>query len=365
MDYLDFDIEDFAADDFFVKWVLEPDPGTSRFWEDFIIKHPSVEFKIEKARALLLNIRKAEQTAANTSQIDAIWSRIDAGIFSVKENVKRPFPFYKIAASIALFVLVSAGIWLRFAGRPIHENEIATSSTGQDLFIEELNTTGALLKIHLSDGSTVSLENNSRLRYRKDFSNQLNREVYLIGEGFFDIAKNPRQPFLVYANEIVTKVLGTSFRIKAYETDPSVTVSVKEGKVSVSSNSSKKTSALKADTIQSEVNGVVLSSNQQVIYLRNEDSFERSLVEKPEIISEKSLRADFKFENEPIKNVFDVLEVAYGVEIIFDNEVMQNCYLTAPLGNEPLFEKLKIICRTIGATYEIMDAKIVVSSKGC
>ena len=44
---------------------------------------------------------------------------------------------------------------------------------------------------------------------------------------------------------------------------------------------------------------------------------------------------------------------------------MKNCFLTVPLGSEPLFQKLKVICRTIGASYEIIDARIVVSSTGC
>jgi transmembrane sensor len=44
---------------------------------------------------------------------------------------------------------------------------------------------------------------------------------------------------------------------------------------------------------------------------------------------------------------------------------MKNCFLTVPLASEPLFEKLKVICRTVGANYEIIDAKVVITSAGC
>jgi len=63
--------------------------------------------------------------------------------------------------------------------------------------------------------------------------------------------------------------------------------------------------------------------------------------------------------------VFNALTNAYGIEIIYDADVMKNCYLTASLDDEPLFEKLNMICRTLDAQYEQMDGKLIISSKGC
>ena len=56
------------------------------------------------------------------------------------------------------------------------------------------------------------------------------------GKAFFDIARDTSQPFVVYANETITKVLGTSFTIKAFEGEKDVEVSVKTGKVAVYAN---------------------------------------------------------------------------------------------------------------------------------
>ena len=95
--------------------------------------------------------------------------------------------------------------------------------------------------------------------------------------------KDPQQPFFVYANEVVTKVLGTSFRVKAYDEGKDVMVSVREGKVSVYSE---KNQSAKQNIIESEVNGVVLMQNQQVLYKRTDDSFNKTLIETPAIVKE-------------------------------------------------------------------------------
>jgi hypothetical protein len=60
-----------------------------------------------------------------------------------------------------------------------------------------------------------------------------------------------------------------------------------------------------------------------------------------------------------------LLEDAYGVDIVFDEEVFKGCSLTVGLEDEDLFEKLKIICKTIGATYQVIDSQIVINGRGC
>jgi len=366
MKYLNFSVEDFAADDFFIKWVIGNDFEAGRFWEEYRLQNPQKAHAIDNARILLLNLRRAEQTSQASLPIARMWRNIETQINDRHGKEKQPSTVFipvRLAATIALIVVILTaggyGIAWKIREQTATPEQLLTQSED---FIEELNTTGGVLKIHLNDGSVVSLENNSRLKYRKDYASQPERKVYLTGEGYFDIAKNPHKPFFVYANEVVTKVLGTSFRIKAYHQDKHVTVSVRHGKVSVFSA---KEPRRNSTTPKPEINGVILTPNQQVIYQRSNDSFEKALVEKPEVIDTNIQKANFLFDNEPIGNVFHTLEKAYGVEIIFEDVVMQNCFLTAPLGNEPLFEKLKIICKTIGANYELIDAKIVITSKGC
>ena len=209
----------------------------------------------------------------------------------------------------------------------------------------------------MPDGSKVLLEPNSRLSYNPTFEGEL-REVYLSGEAFFDVKKNPKKPFFVYANSLVTKVLGTIFSVKAYAKDKQVFVKVKTGKVSVYQNK------LNSNN-DPEINGIVLTPNQQVIFGKSEEKFIKSLVEKPIILLTSQELINFSFKNVPIEQIFLALEKAYGVDIIYDKESMLACRLTTSLTTETLFEKLDIICDGVEATYKVVDAQIIITSNGC
>ena len=67
----------------------------------------------------------------------------------------------------------------------------------------------------------------------------------------------------------------------------------------------------------------------------------------------------------PIVKVLGQLETAFGVKIIYDADILTQCNLTASLSEEPLFDKIAIICETIQARYEIADGQIVIYAKGC
>lgn len=365
MDYSNFDVEDFAADDWFLKWVIDADPGATVFWEDYRRKDPERTVKIDQARAFVLSLYEAEKTPDNPHRAKKLWRSINTEVtlLSLEKRASPRFGFLRVAASVSIVIMFLAAAWYGIKGREAFsaDDPVAKADTYKD-FIEKINNTGGVIEVRLSDGSIVRMEKNTRLQYRPDYQGEPYREVYLSGEAFFEIAKNPHQPFLVYASDVVTRVLGTSFRVKACADEQNVLVAVKEGKVSVySAKDQKKSRHIR----KAEVKGVVLTSNQQVFYRGAEDSFNKTLVEAPEVVNGNAGQFGFAFEDTPVKDVFNLLEKAYGVELIFDEEVLQNCYLTVPLGEEPLFEKLTIICRTIGATYELIDAKIIISSKGC
>ena len=363
MDYTQYSIEDLASDDTFIQWAKQNNRVSEEFWETFIAAHPRLKVKIFQARTLVLNLGKAENLQHSEEQIDAMWkgieNRFDQVTGTSGSEVKPGFRFSVAIAAMVSLLLISV-VWYVSDGKNDQRSDsLAGQQTVGPLFIEKVNTSGNVLLVHLSDGTTVALENNSRLKYRKHYQGAALREVYLKGEAFFQVAKSPTQPFLVHSNEVVTRVLGTSFRVKAPDGQGEVTVSVKTGKVSVYTLG-------KGDAgEESQKNAVILLPNQQATYMRDHESFGKGLIAEPEIILPSLNEADFTFDDTPIAEVFEVLENAYGIDIIFDEEVMNNCFITAPLGSEPLFEKLKIICRAIGARYETIDAKVVVTSAGC
>jgi len=92
----------------------------------------------------------------------------------------------------------------------------------------------------------------------------------------------------------------------------------------------------------------------------------KALIQRPALQDLGSAQfLSFEFDDAPLSSVLQLLEQAYGVDIVYDEELMASCKLTASLADEPLFEKIKLICLSIDAEYEIIDAQIVLSSKGC
>ena len=129
----------------------------------------------------------------------------------------------KIAA--AILVLLTTGAILLFVAKPsVNQSDIVTySQKGTDA--------GQRLELKLSDGSVVFLNANSALKYPDKFTGE-RREVFLEGEAFFQVAKDPAHPFIIHTNSVDTRVLGTSFNVNA-KADSTI-VSVVTGKVQVS-----------------------------------------------------------------------------------------------------------------------------------
>ncbi|MGL4292572.1 MAG: FecR family protein [Bacteroidales bacterium] len=89
---------------------------------------------------------------------------------------------------------------------------------------------GEKASVMLADGTTVWLNSNSSISYPGKFSWR-KREITLRGEAFFQVSKSKHHPFIVKTEQVDVKVLGTSFNVRAYESDSLVEVQVTEGKV--------------------------------------------------------------------------------------------------------------------------------------
>jgi transmembrane sensor len=345
--YNQFHVEDFVQDPYFRQWVLGELPKNDSFWDIWVQANPEKKEVLDEARTLIIALQIEESPLATHE----IQYKIEQ-IFEATTQ-KRAMPFYQnrwFRAAAMLVLVSSASLWIyRNLKSPLQPVVISTQTE---------NESPKPMTIALSDGSKVTVEHGSKLRVDKNFG-KTNRTVYLVGEAFFEVERNPEKPFLVVTDNLVTKVLGTSFRIKAYQKDPNISVSVRTGKVTVF-----KQNADSGITIPAEQ--MVLMPNQQAVFLKSEAKLVKTLVEKPVLLVNNTAETKlFEFEETPITSVFSTLEKAYGVKIDFDAELLKNCNLTASLANEPLYEKLDLICETIEAHYEIADGQVVVFAKGC
>ncbi len=351
-----YDFKALAEDPSFRNWVLYPDPANTLFWETWLAENPEMHKTVHMARNFLTGLQETNTDLEEYDLEEITDSIIRSG--SPKYGFGAFREFLRVAAA---FIILAASFFLlyRYGSLKQQKEEYADLNSGEDL-IEYRNDSQDTKNIVLSDGSKIILYPKSRIRYPHVFSDSL-RKIFLSGQAFFDIEKNPQRPFWVYTKYLSTQVLGTSFMISAFENTADVKVEVKTGKVSVYTRRDLKNSSDRHSGPQA---GMILTPNQQVTFSKKEARLVKSIVQKPEqIITLK--KEEFRFEETPVSVVFTILEKAYGIPIIFDAQHMTDCYLTASLEEEDLYQKLDMICRVTRSYYEIVDAQIVIHSRGC
>lgn len=227
-----------------------------------------------------------------------------------------------------------------------------------------VNNTDKAVQLPLEDGSRITLQPSAAITYPVRFAGD-RREVLLEGDAFFDIARNPDKPFLVYHGNLVTRVLGTSFYIRYDKNQHEAEVEVTHGKVEVYENTDIKKSITKS-------NGVIITPNQKVTYTESKQLFSTSLVDNPIPIhhsdSADSLKAvanQYNLDNASLSSITRLLQDNYGIEIEMENEKLTHCLFTGDLSNYSLYDKLDIICKAIGGSYEIKGTKILIKGQGC
>jgi transmembrane sensor len=355
---------DFITDESFQRWVREKKDLSN--WDEWTLENTERAKLVEEARQWILAMRVEEESVSNQETQEALfltWSKIRKSNSSSRITRLFQANFYRAAAAVLLIGLVTAGIYTKFSFSETNItalNQFVVQEHSNGL-IEQINNTDKPQLITLSDASSILLQPKSKLSYPMNFKGN-DRKVYLSGEAFFEISKDANKPFMVYANETVTKVFGTSFRIVAYSNQPRVEVLVRTGKVKVSGIQKSKSNAS---------NEVTLYPNQAARFERKNQVFEKILdltQDESLLQSAKSIeRLNFEFQDIPVSQIFATIEQAYLVSIDFPVEKLKECYLTSSLIDEPLPEKLKIICASLGnnTRYEMNGNQIKIISNGC
>jgi transmembrane sensor len=365
------EVEDFLDDESFRRWVRSEEDYDR--WEEWTLENPKRAKLVEEARLWLLAMNVPQTTlspAEIQSALESTLSKIEKKEAIIEKSnapVLKPWNSYwfRGVAAVLLFGLLS--VWF-YNNNLASVNAVVTykeliNENGEGL-VEQTNNSNKSQIITLSDGSSVLLKPNSKLSYPKIFIGN-ERKVYLSGEGFFEISKNPKKPFFVFANEIVTRVVGTSFRIKAYSDQPNVEVLVRTGKVTVRSNE------LITSSVSDEKEEVVLLPNQALRFVREDNTFNKIT----DITQDESLahsvgnieQLSFEFTDIPVAQIFKTIEQAYLVKIDFPQSKLKDCHLTTSLSDQPLPEKLKIICKSLGnnTSYEMNGNQVIITSNGC
>jgi len=274
-----------------------------------------------------------------------------------QKNIRHSgFLMLKIAASLIIVILVT---YLLLPSSPVtYSNEVSQVVPSSDQ-IEHINNTKSILEILLPDSSSVELKPNSEISYAKKWDDQ-KREVHLKGEAFFEVVKDSKRPFYVYGGEVVTKVLGTSFSVKAAENAETIEVAVRTGKVSVYEDAQNTSSQNGTDA-----SGVILTPNEKVEYYIKDNHWVTSLVEEPKALPTANKAVDFVFSDTPISDIIKSIEGTYSIDVIMENDASHSCTFTGDVSMMELYDILDVICKSTGTNYEVKGTKILITGRAC
>lgn len=294
---------------------------------------------------------------------EAIWNdittRLDKGSTDTAEApIRRRSLVGPIAASITGVLLV-IGIVLWHANRAPHAPQSSSTPAVANLLVRQdldrVNQTDRSQVVYLVDGSRVILQPGAGIRHAA-FLQKDKREVYLEGNAFFEVAKDPRRPFYVYSGDLVVRVLGTSFKVATDKESGDITVLVTTGKVAVTRKTAPPPQPL------------ILTTNQMAFYKGHSRDLVQLKAEKKDLAPDPTPTApaiSFNFDETPVVDIFQTLENAYGIPFHYDKAVFSHCVLTTSLGDESLEQKIRIICDAIGATYELKEDGVFLEGQPC
>ena len=268
----------------------------------------------------------------------AAWQKVKKQIGEAEprhRKVRPLFPFaMRVAASLALLFGL---LWLvRIFLFPYYGLEVISSGEEQVSFM-------------LPDSSQVWLNKGSTLAYDPDFVGE-EREVQLEGEAFFEVQKDPRRPFIILTENSRTRVLGTSFNLRAYSHEAITELVVATGKVAFSS-------------LESPAEAV-LTPGYAALLERESNRIEKFSVSGENAWAWKS--GTLAFEGKRLAEVLPELERHYGMDLQLETPALADCRFTGRFEQAGLEEILQVLEATLQLKYKKLNEQTyLLSGKGC
>lgn len=228
---------------------------------------------------------------------DRIYGKITQAI-SVKNSTQSFYRSTWFWWGVLLLMVLATAYW------GVNKIKNNTNEEAPVALASLVTTVGEVKKVTLDDGTIITINENTTIKYPEDFSTDGERKVELNGEAFFKVAKDSLRPFIVVSQNISTRVLGTSFNVSARSGEDQIKVALIEGKVEVL-NSDKK-----------RIN--ILEPNEQLTYSKKEQTAYTSTFKgnvtyawKEEIVL---------FDKATVREVIEVLSKKYKVHFQIEKE---------------------------------------------
>lgn len=206
---------------------------------------------------------------------------------------------------------------------------------------------GKRFEIELSDGTTAHLNAGTSIKYPVKFLKGMNRQVFITGEAYFKVTKDIAHPFIVNADKLNVKVLGTEFNVQAYPEDSTSEIVLVEGSV-----------ALYEDT-QNLKEKTILTPGHKASFTRSNNHITTTTVRTN--IYTSWINGELVFRNMTFENILKKLERYYNLEITNHNTKLSKTILNASFGNETIDIILESLKENYGINYSISGNKITIN----
>ena len=272
-------------------------------------------------------------------------------------------------AAIFIVAFSLSGLLFFYIGK----NRVTNPEPG---FSELIVPMGSRAQFSLSDGTAVSLNAGSRLKYDNRFGIE-DRVVQLEGEGYFKVAKDKERPFTVKTSHLNVMALGTTFNVKAYSDDKTIETTLVEGSIKIEEISDKSNAEI-----------IVLKPNQKLTFYKEdskmvdetagpkgkiENDIQPLQVQKsivlPRLVSENvnvepviSWKENrWIFENQSLSQIAVELERKFDVQIHFESERLKTFRFTGIIIAEPIEQVLEVMSISAPINYKLKGRVVTLS----
>ena len=209
------------------------------------------------------------------------------------------------------------------------------------IYNELITPRGGRYQIKLADGTRVTLNADSKLRFPVAFTDST-RDVYLQGEAYFEVAHNSK-PFTVNTENLDVSVLGTTFNVSAYQGETRTSTTLVEGSVK----------------LRAQQKTQLLSPGERGIFTNGSKTLEVEQVNTQLYTS--WVQGMVEFENEDLETVMKRLARWYDFKYEFKNEQARNYHFTARMENtQRISDILEMLELTTNVKFELKERTIII-----
>lgn len=204
---------------------------------------------------------------------------------------------------------------------------------------------GKSFTVTLEDGSRVTLNAGSTLRFPERFNPHRPREVYLSGEAYFSVSKDTKRPFIVFTRESYVRVTGTEFNVTCYDDSDTQQTTLVSGSVKVGHNGMT-TQTLLEPGMQALQR---ISTGEVKTYAVDTDEYTAWLQEL------------FAFKDKPLGDIMQSVARWYGCSVVFENQACRSIRYTGKIARNSTLEQVtEFFRRTAEVNVSLMPGKIVI-----